>query len=534
LAATNKKTFTLLIIAVGLGVLGAFLAMLYLNARESSLRDLLKPKSQPIAVVVASKDLLKGDVLDSSSLSIRKVPGDFVDANAVRPEQFDAIEGKVIQQNLGVGKMLLRSFVVNEFALDFSDTIAIKRRAMTIQVDEMSTFTGLLRPGNRLDLFVNIASPNGQDKNIIPVLENVEVLTTGRDSAQDYAEKVRFLRGGVDPGISQNYTTVTLNVTAREAAILATARDKGDILALLRNRKDKSGSGFSRISLADVNQNAQQLALQEQLRQTTEQLSNSVVKGEDGILRTKDGVALANQNLIIGADGSIRTKSGIDLTGRGLSLNEKGEIVDKDGNVIDPDSLMLASDGTVMSADGKVLSGTKVKTLAGAKQLADGTVVLADGTVIRGATLDENGNIVLADGSVLRPEDLVVNADGSISDKSGNKIAGITSARSLKDVFVNDNGQVVMADGTVIDGAILDKNGNIVLADGTVVKPGDLNILADGTIVTKSGQTLAKVSGLKRSLNSLKKSGTIDYIAGGISKDGVATVQKLPIVPISQ
>jgi pilus assembly protein CpaB len=526
----SKKTFTLLIVAVGLGVLGAFLAMLYLNARESSLRELLKPKSAPMSVVVASKDLLKGDVLDASSLSIRQVPSDFVDNNAVRPGQFDAIEGKILQQNLALGKMLLHSFVDSEYPADFSDTIVLKRRGMTIQVDEMSTFSGLLRPGNRIDLFVSMSLNGLDEKSVVPVLENVEVLTTGRDSAKDYTEKVRFLRGGVDAGIAQNYTTITLNVTPKEAAILASARDKGDMLALLRNRKDVSGSGFSSVSGNDIAINAQQLAAKEELRRSTESLTDSIVVGEDGVLRNKDGIALANQNLIIGADGSIRTKSGIDLASRGLSINARGEIVDKDGNVIDPDSLIVAADGTLMTKDGVIVGGEKVKTLAGATQLADGTIVLPDGTIINGATMDADGNIVLADGTVVKPEDLIINADGSITDRSGKQIVGVTSAKTLKGMRTNADGSVVLADGTVIVGASINDKGQLVLADGTVVDPADVQINADGTIVTKSGQVIAKVDLINQRLPSglSSLSSTIDYIAGGVSKDGVATVQKLP------
>jgi len=412
---------TLLFVAIGLGVLGAFLAMLYLNARESSLRDLLKPKSALIGIVVASKDLLKGDVLDGSTLSIRDVPENYVDNNAVRPEQFDAIKGKVLQQNLSAGRMLMSSYIGSNFPLDFSDTIALKRRAMTIQVDEMSTFTGLLRPGNRIDLFVNISIGDADEKSIMPVLENVEVLTTGRDSARDYTEKVRFLRGGIDAGINQAFTTVTLNVTAKEGAILASARDKGDLLALLRNREDNSGSGFSVISSNDVLANAKQLQRKEELRRSTEQLGDSIVVGEDGVLRTKDGVVLVNQNLVIGADGTIRTKSGIDLSSRGLTLNAKGEIVDKDGNIIDPDSLLIAADGTLMTQDGRVLDGEKVKNLVGAKQLADGSVLLADGSIIKGATLDENGNLVMADGALINVEDVsnVLNVGTSVDYLAG-------------------------------------------------------------------------------------------------------------------
>ena len=490
MAASTKKTMVLIGIALALGVIGAFLAMLYLNARESALRELLKPDSHPINVVVASKDLLKGDILNGNTLSIRSIPSDFVNDNAVLPEHFDAIEGKVLTQNLGSGQALLHSFIDSDFPLDFSDTIAVKRRAMTIQVDEMSTFTGLLRPGNRIDLLINMSIDGSDESSIVPVLENVEVLTTGRDTAYDYTEKVRFLRGGVDAGIDQNFSTITLNVTPKEAAIIANAREQGTLFALLRNRKDPSGSGYSSMSPDAITANALQMAAQEQIRQSAQSLAKQIVVGSDGILRNADGVALANQDLIIASDGTIRTKSGINLSARGLSINDKGQIVNKDGKVIDINTLEVGADGSLISKDGIILDGPKVKQLTGITQAPDGTVTLADGTVIEGATLNQSGQLVLADGSVVDPATLTINSDGSIVDKHGRTVAGLSAAKTLTGLTVNDNGEVVTAQGHVIKGATLDKEGNLVLANGQVVNPDDVLVRPDGSLVIKQPQTL--------------------------------------------
>ena len=100
--AKNKKTLTLVMLAAGLGLIGVLLSVLYLKGREAELRSLLKPKSQPIAVVVSRKDLLKGDVLDTSTLSVRKIPRDYVSHQAILPGQFEEIEGKILQQNLAL------------------------------------------------------------------------------------------------------------------------------------------------------------------------------------------------------------------------------------------------------------------------------------------------------------------------------------------------------------------------------------------------------------------------------------------------
>ena len=620
--AANKKNMTLLAIAVGLGVLGAFLAMLYLNAREAELRELLKPKSLPIDVVVASRDLVKGDVLDGSTLSVRQIPSDFVSLQAIRPNQFDAIAGKILQENLASGKPLLRSFIGDEFPLDFSDTIEEKRRAMTIQVDEINSFSGLLRPGNRIDLMVNMAASSGSGKQVVPVLENVEVLSTGRETAYDYEEKVRLLRGGVGVRPEQNFTNVTVNVTPREGALLAIAQDTGDVIALLRNRRDESGSGFTQVGNDNIEQNAVQLAQQAEIRAASKSISNSIVAsyddtlsksivvGDDGILRTADGVALANQDLqiapdgsiktkngidlagtgltindkgelvtadgkvvdpdeltlnedgeivmsdgtvlerkqvlktadgvvlanqdlIIDADGTIRTKDGIDLSGRGLTINDQGELVTADGKVVDPNDLIVTPDGNLMTADGVVLEGDKVSKISGLTQRADGTIVAADGTEISGATLTDDGKLLLADGTIVNPEDVVIGKDGKVMGKDGQQLAGVTAIKTLGTLTQNPDGSVTTADGSVISGATLNDQGQLVLDDGTVIDPDDVKVLADGTIVSRA--TGAALEGLiAQSLTESSGFRFVDYIVGGAGKDGVALVNQIPVEETKQ
>jgi Flp pilus assembly protein CpaB len=643
---SNKSSIKLIVIAIVLGIVGALLAMFYLNAKEAQLREQLRPKSQPISVVVASRDLIKGDILNGNTLSVRSIPGSFVSNLAVLPADFDQIEGKVLQVNLAAGKPLLNTFIGTDFPLDFSDTIVEKRRAMTIQIDEINSFTGLLRPGNKIDLFVISGSEStdtaiGGTKVVIPVLENVEVIATGKDTANDYEEKIRLLRGGIGANPQQSFSTITINVTPKQAAILSLAQESGDVMALLRNRQDLSGSGFAVIDKRSIVANALELLVEGERRKKNNQLEGNVVLGEDGVLRTRDGKVLANQNLVIGKDGSIRTKSGIDLASRGLSINENGEIVTADGRIVDPDDLIVLADGTLMTKDGIILDGPRMQALAGELKssidgvvvngrivkgatldengnliLADGTIVdpddivfnadgtvskkdgtllaglttdgvVIDGKIVKGATLDEDGNLVLADGTVVDPDDIVFNADGTVSRKDGTLIAGLSAETPsivaangtvIKGATLDENGNLVLADGTVvnpndvvinsdgtvstrdgtllaglsaetppddsptmladgsvrladgtiINGATIDKDGNLVLADGTVVSPSDIVINADGSIATKDGKALAGLT-LEDDSSLAIVTGTVDYIVGGVSEDSVLQVNKVPV-----
>lgn len=541
--ANNKKTITLLLVALILGAAGAGLSMLYLNAREAQLREALKPKSEPIAVVVASRDLVKGDKLDTSTLSVRRIPRSFVDPNAVKPEEFEQIKGEVLIQNLAKGKPLLKSFVGREFPLDFSDTIPQKRRAMTIQVDEINSIAGLIRPGDRIDLLVNLPASALADQDqkkkdqpsnqILPVLENVEVLATGQSSARDYEEKVRLLRGGVGVTPDSHYTNLTLNVTPKEAALLAMAQDKGDLLALLRNRVDTSGSGFVKVSTDTISSHAKKLATAAAIRATASKADGNLVVGKDGVIRTRDGKVLANQNLVVGEDGTIMTKDGIVLSGRGLHVNEKGELVTADGTVVDPDKLKVTEDGRLIAADGTVLGGSSTRSAGGLTVTKDGTVVTGSGVALSGAKLNKDGKLVLADGSVVDPKDVVIRADGTVMTKDGRILKGLKAGQVAGELHTDENGNIVTASGAVIKGAKLNKDGKLVLADGSVVDPNDVIVNADGTVTRRDGTRLAGVSAENTGLPGVSNEGPgyeVDYLVGGVSEDSVLTLKKVPVL----
>ena len=110
--------------------------------------------------------------------------------------------------------------------------------------------------------------------------------------------------------------------------------------------------------------------------------------------------------------------------------------------------------------------------------------------------MDKNGNVV-------DPDDIVVNADGTITTKQAiMEAAGYT---------LNEDGQWVDKDGNVVD-------------------PDDIVVLADGTVMTKGGKI---ISGPK-ALEALLGRGPIRLIIGGSSKDGKAKRVNLPIESIDQ
>jgi pilus assembly protein CpaB len=93
------------------------------------------------------------------------------------------------------------------------------------------------------------------------------------------------------------------------------------------------------------------------------------------------------------------------------------------------------------------------------------------------------------------------------------------------------NGNVVASNGAVIQGAELNKDGMLVLPDGTIVDPDDVVIGADGIVRTKDGKVLDGLTADTSAVPGLDaKTYNVDYIVGGVSKDGIAEVNEVPVV----
>jgi pilus assembly protein CpaB len=188
-----------------------------------------------------------------------------------------------------------------------------------------------------------------------------------------------------------------------------------------------------------------------------------------------------------------------------------------DGTLIDPKDVVVQADGSLTTKDGKPLEGVRV--------------TMVEPLGLEGATLRPDGKWVLADGTLMDPRDVVIHADGSLTTKDGKPLEGVRVAVQP------------------LEGATLRPDGKWALADGTLIDPKDVVVHPDGSLTTKDGKPLEGVrvktganaqviEGLSADFSKAKASARpgagplyeIDYIIGGASKDGVAPVQKLPVM----
>ena len=219
-----NRTWVVLGIAVAIGTLAALAARNYLASEMAAMAT--RDKGDQIQVVVAKSKMQKGDVLSAAALAVRAVPSDYAHSSALLPEQFDSFDGKVLAYGVKAGEMILWSMLEGKKAASFSSRVEEGRRAITVPVDEINSISGLLEPGDLIDLMVTVSQ---KDKKLtFPVIQTVRIMATGQRSVDDPKN-----------GERRQYSTVTLDTTPEQAQTVIMAREAGKVTALLRNPNDQ-------------------------------------------------------------------------------------------------------------------------------------------------------------------------------------------------------------------------------------------------------------------------------------------------------
>jgi len=240
-----NRNMLMLGIALALGGLAMYLSNKVLHDRYASIEEEARRGRTMVQVVVAKRDLARGETLTGDVLAVREVPADYVHSTAVLPDGYAAVENQRLVSPLKRGETLLESHTEGLGAQIFSGTLKVGSRALTFPVDEISSISGMLRPGDRIDLILTMADANpgatsGKDMTF-PLLSNVPVLATGQQVG----------RGG-DDASDRTYATVTLEASPEDANRIITAQHTGKLTAVLRNPEDGQPNGVLPLTGSDL------------------------------------------------------------------------------------------------------------------------------------------------------------------------------------------------------------------------------------------------------------------------------------------
>ena len=223
-AGRNKVAEFLPLLA---GILLTGLAILAARQRILAVERDILGSAAPTEIVVAARPIPAGTAFSMENLSKKTVPFSGTSRRNVPAPDFELLVGAKTKVEISEGEPILWTDVEEPFDADsFSQMIKKGQRAITLEADRRASFSGLLRPGDHVDLLREVTGGRG----CIPLLFDVPVLAVDR----------RFLPLSSE-GEETDVDTITVSVSSDEAARLTAAAKEGHISWLLRNPSDRSG-----------------------------------------------------------------------------------------------------------------------------------------------------------------------------------------------------------------------------------------------------------------------------------------------------
>ncbi len=213
------------IVAAMLSLVGAAMLVLYKQRFEENALG-----GNRVPVVVSTADLPIGTRLRPEHIATREIPEAFVERRHIRAAEARSIIGVRLGSSLQPSEALLWSDLATTTSesRNLAGLVRVGMRAVSIPATRQSAFSGLLRPGDRVDAFLTATSAVTGDRMTVPLAQNLLILAVGDDIGG---------AAGRASG-SSAMTTVSLAVDIQQAQELTLASDRGAITLALRNPDD--------------------------------------------------------------------------------------------------------------------------------------------------------------------------------------------------------------------------------------------------------------------------------------------------------
>ncbi|WP_013627863.1 Flp pilus assembly protein CpaB [Rubinisphaera brasiliensis] len=218
----KMKTILVLAFAVGCGLI-AMVGVQQMIAQQSN-----KDQNQTVEVLVAAQDISPGVLLNQANCAFKKLPVEGVPSDAVRSKEEYAERGLLVP--VMAGDIIRKSKLGARGEIAASASIPAGMRTVSIQVNDTKTHSGLLQPGDRVDLQVTYEVRTSEGFRVTKtaiLLEYIEVFAS---------DAFRNLEAGESKEIKAK--NITLLVTPDQANFIQLANTKGELVPIMRSRAD--------------------------------------------------------------------------------------------------------------------------------------------------------------------------------------------------------------------------------------------------------------------------------------------------------
>jgi len=260
-----------LIVSLLAGLLAAVLTRTYLTVKENEIKaekQRLIDKYKTVVVLAFTHDVPAGTVLAMRDLGKMTVPALGLRGQALTPENLADVVGRKTVTGHKKEEVVFWSDIEggDPAVRGLSADVKRQMRAMSINVNGAASVSGMVKPNDHVDVIGTFNFPDDEgkirrgDPITCTILQNVLVLATGKETAKSRTRELGFKNSG--------YSTVTLEVTPREAEMLAFAEQiKGRLILTLRNRNDTSSEKeLPQVNYEKIRQEMEELNQKRQLK----------------------------------------------------------------------------------------------------------------------------------------------------------------------------------------------------------------------------------------------------------------------------
>jgi pilus assembly protein CpaB len=261
-----QKQRIILIMGIVLAVVVVFLIKFYLDQQrrvveDEAARKVARIQENQTTVLVAKQDVPKGAPLSPDLFEPKIVPKEYVVPQAVTSA--DRVSGMVTVAPIAKGEQIALTKLIFPRETQtgggggggLAEVTPVGKRAITINVDNMASVGGMIRPGDYVDILALIpvpsVSPAGKEISqlaTVPMFQNVLVLAVGQQISTPVAPvsseepSGRYSQQQPRPQAPaqqlQASSLVTLALIPQEANLAAFVQEQGKFRLILRSPID--------------------------------------------------------------------------------------------------------------------------------------------------------------------------------------------------------------------------------------------------------------------------------------------------------
>ena len=227
MVATMNARRTTLIVAVVLALGTGWLTLTYL----SNLQRQTNANTAPVLVIVAAQEIPPRVPITEAMLARVSRPTSAVDPNAITdPKQ---VLGALSLITIPAGASVTSSMIGHPSDVGLPVRMARGMRAVSVQIDKVKGISGLVQPGDRVDIIAQPPKSSAAPPPAATILRGVRVLAIG--------DSLEYSSATPSPQ-EANATTVTLEVTPKQADLLVMADLNTTLRLALRSPKEPLNS----------------------------------------------------------------------------------------------------------------------------------------------------------------------------------------------------------------------------------------------------------------------------------------------------